>query len=643
MADETRELKLKITTDRAQSQAEIAAEIAEIKKVGQARKKVAVDAAADEHKAQDAIRRESKATTAETTANLGKAKKALKDMADEAKKAGADVGHSLGKGTGEGGKGFRGLTDAVGLATKAMGPFFAAQAGFSLVKTMAADVAAQFDLIRKSAEATAKLSLTQRGDVRALAALEGNAGDTTKTELNISKVRQATGATREEVLRFRSAALGIGEAAITAGQISKEQADELMMLGQKQSVAVGTDAEAAGSFTMSLPAIIGGKGQKAEDVFRKSAQLGEIFRAGGPAESVLQSQFTSVAGSVGTLYQDPAQLAAQLSAFSTMRGEGAGDATMQLARATSARVLGDRGVKLFGVSKEEQVTTGEYYSKLGIGEGTKLNPSEIADRVATDIDEAEKRAKAEGRGFDPLQYLQGKGFGNQEEVSALNLYRSQREQFKGAFMPMTQQVPTMDESLEAFKTFKADRLGRQRFIEADVDAQAQIRGWENEAGAQAKQRGFANMQATGDAPAGATMEEFTSGFFGGAREQAIRDRATSLLGGKLAMDKGPSIGAAGELLQSAAGAMAPNWFGQKTRRDERLAQFAFQQEQNPNFVTKQGPSADPIAVLERIAKGVEAGQANQRKMQDAEEKKLAAPPPLRAPVKPNVAQNFGRP
>jgi len=97
MADETRELKLKITTDRAQSQAEIAAEIAEIKKVGQARKKVAVDAAADEHKAQDAIRRESKATTAETTANLGKAKKALKDMADEAKKAGADVGHSLGK------------------------------------------------------------------------------------------------------------------------------------------------------------------------------------------------------------------------------------------------------------------------------------------------------------------------------------------------------------------------------------------------------------------------------------------------------------------------------------------------------------------------------------------------------------------
>ena len=336
--------------------------------------------------------------------------KAIRDNAEAAKKA-AEAQEEMHQ---KGGSSLKGLT-------KAAGSFALQMLGLDSVKAVVGTIVENFEQARESAFKASKMVNEYRESLLELAALKGKLGDTTGALKDEVAFRAKTLQTADQARNFQSLALGVGQSAITSGQISEDEFKKLMEYSGSFQATEGGDPRAHATLAGLTPSLIGHP-TNAKEVFERTQQYYKIFQPGGPEFSELAKQFNSLApmAAAGT-YKDT-QLAALLSAFSTTKTEGGAAATavQQFTRATLGGV--DNSGKPRILDAESR---GDYFKKLGVDDeflkSTKATdlPFKIADLIVADLD---KQAKAGGENFSPDIYLKHEGFGNLEDLEAIKLY-----------------------------------------------------------------------------------------------------------------------------------------------------------------------------------------------------------------------------
>lgn len=347
-----------------------------------------------------------------------------------------------------------------GLATVARS-FAGQMIGLDSVKSVLHAITTEFDKARESAYQASKFVGDYREALLELAALKGQMGNTTPALRAAVAFRAATLQSAPDARNFQSAALGVGQAAITAGTISDAEFREAMRLGGQFQATEGGDARAHGQLVGLTPTLIG-HATNAQEVFQRIQQYYKIFQPGGPEFSNLVQQFNGLAPMAAAGTYNDTELAALLSAFSTVKTTGGAAATAveQFTRATLGGV--DSAGKPRILNAE---TRGNYFRKLGITDeflkktrATAL-PFAIADQIVADLDAQQAAAAARGESFSPDIYLKHEGFQNIEDLEGLKLYGALKRsgQLEKSFLALArpEAQPTFDAAMKPIQEAQA--------------------------------------------------------------------------------------------------------------------------------------------------------------------------------------------
>lgn len=305
-------------------------------------------------------------------------------------------------------------------ATKAAVSSFAGQMiGLSSASAVLGEVQAGFQSIHDAVFNSTELMQEFRESLLELAALKDRMGDTSTEAVETLQLMAQTGQTRQDAADLQTGFLGMAESMVGPGKkISEADSLKAMVgLGRLQA-AQGASAETFGELGGLI--LQASKGPMApEDVTREAAALYDIQQPGnfgkggfGSAIGMYGKAMPFVAADIVT----SREAMALTSAFSIPRGEEAATAVRQFMQATVGAQGRDRKVK--GMEgAEENIGAATYLAGLGAKMGD--SPMSIAKLVSGDLTRAEEAAKAKGAGFNPIDYLQSRGYGNQESALAL--------------------------------------------------------------------------------------------------------------------------------------------------------------------------------------------------------------------------------
>ncbi len=333
-------------------------------------------------------------------------------------------------------------TNAILGLNQLVGGFTALGAATAVIST----IAAGFHAISMQAIEAAGFVQKYREAITELAALKGQTG--TQELASQIAFRQKTLQTAPEAIATQQAGYGAGEAFVdTATQqrlISREGFEELLAYAGKMQTVKGGDAAAYGQMAGMLPQLMGRRITAAEGE-QKMAQLFAISQPGGADFAPQMEMMAKNASLITQGLYSPEEYMAMQSMFSTTKGTEAGDTMRQFTRAT----VGALG-RMKGVAGGEEKTK-QYLARIIPG-AAQMAPEGLAEKIGTaiaeDLDKQQAAAEAKGEEFNPMTYLQQRGYGQEEERTAINLFRAglQNQAWKKTFKPLAEKLPTVEEA-----------------------------------------------------------------------------------------------------------------------------------------------------------------------------------------------------
>lgn len=313
------------------------------------------------------------------------------------------------------------------MATSAVTSFAGQMIGLSSASAVFTEIEAGFQRVRDNVFRSTELLHEFQETLLELATLKDRMGDTAGESVDALKFQAATGQTRADAVGLQTGILGVAEAAVRGGKIDQAGVGQIGVgVGRLQAV-MGGDAGAfgylAGQIINQTPAGPDGKVDP-QKVVQEFAAMQKLAQPGGPGFSSLARQYAKASGYVGNGLASPREAMGTISALSISEGEEAGTRFQQLLRATVGSLGRDRRVKV--ADGDDAIGTATYLKGLGATPG--MNFIDIARRVTSDVDRAQAAATAKGAEFNPISYLQTRGYGNEESVNSLltmgNLLRS---------------------------------------------------------------------------------------------------------------------------------------------------------------------------------------------------------------------------
>lgn len=313
-----------------------------------------------------------------------------------------------------------------------LGSFSAQMLGFNSIEGFVSGLSNDFAKIAKDAAESSIQVTKAREAILELAALKGQLGQTSSGLGANLGLRQQTLQSADEARTFELAARGAGGAAI-GNQISEAEFGKLMEMAGAFQVASGINPETAGTLAGSLPLLLGRKNLSAGETFGSMRQLEKIFSPGASSYSQLSDQLLKGSGlTTAGIFNNVMDQASLLSFFSLSSKEGAGELVNQFTRATVGGLGKARAPQLLGgLTDDEVMKQGEYLSGLGAKPG--MDPISIGRLIAADMNRA--RA-AGGENYDPMTYLKGRGYSNEEDIRALMTFAGGLGNFETKFAPL---------------------------------------------------------------------------------------------------------------------------------------------------------------------------------------------------------------
>jgi hypothetical protein len=302
-------------------------------------------------------------------------------------------------------KGWFDLEGAVGGVGTAVGAAALAYASFATVTKVVGSISGMWKDQRRDIEESVLRVVDYQKKLRELADLKGHAGRTTPELAAQLGLRAVTTQTADDAQKFSEGILNAGAVAKEGKLISEKEFQKLTEQGGKVQAVKGLDPEAAGNFFGGLPALFGGKDQKADDITARGLTITKILQAGKSSASSGISQFQNIQSLANSgSFKSPEELAATQSYLSLFGADSAGEATQQYLRATTGAL--DR-TRRGGIEGGE--AQGAYLDSIGAKAGMTSN--EIAARIFEDT----KKAKDADPNFNMDSYFAHKGYGNQED------------------------------------------------------------------------------------------------------------------------------------------------------------------------------------------------------------------------------------
>lgn len=362
--------------------------IAHVAKMEAQAKKLADAQAAQAKKSADAAAREAKRAADEVERSAESVKKAMFGSLDATNQLADVVGSLAGQFT---------LLGAAGLAIEAFRDYFRA--------------------VRQDIVESVKSLGDMREKTLELAALKGRLGQSTPEVAAQLAFRAETLQSEGDALRFQSSMLNTGASSIRDAQgngiIAQGEFDKLMAKGGRFQAAQGGDADALGAFFGQLPTAMKQKDVTADKAFGEAAKVFNILDKGGSDLPVAVRQLSAGLGyTTSGIFDNVAQQASLQAAFSKMEPGKEQERTAQFTRATVGSLGRMRGA---GVQADEKQA--EYLKRIGATD--QMNPIEIGKIIMADWAKQEAEAAKQGKKFNPITYMQGKGYGNVEDVNSL--------------------------------------------------------------------------------------------------------------------------------------------------------------------------------------------------------------------------------
>ncbi len=611
-----RELAIKITADRDEAKRAIDAELADLQKIVDARKRATAESVAEAKAVGEARTQEAKKSVEAEVAGLKRTRdergRTTKEGIDDARRLGDETAGALGK-----------VEAGAGGAGDAVKSFFGQFLSATAAQDVLTNLVVEFHRVQKAAEEAGKEVTGNRASMRELSALRGNAGDTSKTEVELLRFRQQTLQGRDEAIGFQSAALGAGASSI-GKDIQAGEFEDLMARAGAFQAMIGADADVMGGLTGMIPSLVGEKNQSGEQLFGKIRQLESIFNPGAGTYSQLSDQLLSTSALTKTgVFKDISDQAALISSFSLTDAAKAGTMTEQFTRATVGSLGRMRGAPIMeGIGDDEIQKQAEYLK--GIGATEAMDPIEIGRLIARELEEARASAGREGRDFNPITHFQSKGYGNDEDINTLMAFAGGLDTFDQKFLPLARAPIDTSGAMTDIRRFqKNDPYADKMRADLAEDAATFQQG----AGAperieQLRRATFAQMVSEGQAQG--DYEGYTSGMLGYGHQQEIDIRAARHLNAQLPPEQRDRS--------------TEWWVNQFTPGDqaETLGKLAERvQSAGGNIM----PSGDlPIEGAERVGGKLDKLiQQNDEAMRLERERRMT-PPPIRAPVKPQDAK-----
>lgn len=352
--------------------------------------------------------------------------------------------------------GWSATSDSVGLAAKAVGSFAFQMLGLNSIQSIVGTIADNFQRAKDRAMDAAKFVQDYREALLELAALKGQLGETGKTVAEELKFRGKTLQTANQAREFQLGALGTGQAAMdTAAEkklIAPGEFQKALVLGGKFQAVENESAETHGRLIGSIPTLFGRR-MTGQEVFQKEQQLFNINQPGGSSFGSAMDQYLKNAPLVTSGILTPERSLALQSAYSIANPGGAGTNVQQFTRATAGGLGRMRGMQ--GIDGEPNEKWAQYLRRIGATD--QMDPLQIGDKIAEDLDKEEAKATSGGKKFNPLLYIQTHGMGNMEDANALLAYRGFRnESLKNTFLPLAERTPTAQEAIGPIERARRD-------------------------------------------------------------------------------------------------------------------------------------------------------------------------------------------
>ncbi|WP_422932035.1 hypothetical protein [Singulisphaera sp. PoT] len=309
-------------------------------------------------------------------------------------------------------KGWGKVTEATGLAAKAVGSFAVQMLGVDSLSSIVNLVVGAFDKARQSALAAGEFVKGYRESLLELAALKGLQGGTTKVLKEDLEQRAKTGQTQQEATDFGTAVMGSVESSVGT-LIDRSEVKKLTEYSGKLQTTRHIDATSLGQLTGMIPSLVGRK-VNAEEGFEKLQHIIDLFDPGNASHSSMTRQAIKLAPLITSkVYQSPEEAIGLMSAFTKSNPEGAAENVQQFTRATVGSLGRMKGANIEGLVEKQA----EYLKRLGASD--QMSPVEIGKLISQDFSVQENDAAAKGEKFNALTYLQKHGYQNQEDVMAL--------------------------------------------------------------------------------------------------------------------------------------------------------------------------------------------------------------------------------
>jgi len=301
-------------------------------------------------------------------------------------------------------------------------------------------VTAYFRDIRNDVAESVKGLAEMRERTLELAALKGRLGQTTPEVKAQLAFRAQTLQSEQDAIRYQQSAMNTGASSIIDakgnGVISQAEFDKLMMKGGRFQAAQGGDADALGAFFGQLPTAMKQKNVTADQAFGEASKIFNILDKGGSDLPVAVRQLSAGLGyTTSGIFDNVAQQASLQAAFSKLEPGKEQERTAQFTRATVGSLGRMRGS---GVMVDEKQA--EYLKRIG---GTdQMNPIEIGKLIMGDWASQEKMEASRGRKFNPITYMQGKGYQNTEDINSLMQFSGlMKTGTWGTFEELSRQAP----------------------------------------------------------------------------------------------------------------------------------------------------------------------------------------------------------
>ncbi|WP_165251177.1 hypothetical protein [Paludisphaera soli] len=311
--------------------------------------------------------------------------------------------------------------------TSAVTSFAGQMVGLTSAAAVLGEIDAGFTRIRENVFRSTDLMQEFRQTLLELAALKDRIGDTSAEAVDTLRFQAQTGQTRADAVGLQEGILGVGEAAVRGGKIDQAGVRGVGVGVGRIQAAIGGDAGAfgylAGQLLNQMPAGPGGT-LDPNAVVDEFAAMQKLAQPGGPGFASLARQYAKASGYVGNGIASPREAMGAISALSISEGEEAGTRFQQLIRATVGSLGRNRKVTV--AEGDDAIGTANYLK--GIGATPAMPFMDIARLITADVDRAQAAAATKGEEFNPITYLQSRGYGNEETTNALmttgNLIRS---------------------------------------------------------------------------------------------------------------------------------------------------------------------------------------------------------------------------